>query len=186
MSYPQKRGPWTVLSSKIVYQNPWMSVREDEVTRPDGTPGIYGVMSTGGGVFVLPIDDEGNVYLVKDFQYGVGSVEISTVAGGIDEGSVEDNARRELAEEAGIIAGQLTPLGVVHPYTSIGNGSQYLFLARDLSFVTPHREGTELMMEVLKVPFAQAVEWALDGTITVATSVVCILRARQHISPGNS
>lgn len=184
MRYPLQRGPWTTLASKIVYQNPWMTVREDAVTRPDGQPGIFGVMTAGDGAFILPVDDDQYVYLVKDFQYGVGSYEISTVAGGIHGEDTEPAARRELLEETGIAASEFVSLGFVYPYTSIGDSMQHLFLARGLSFGEPHREGTELAMEVIRVPYVQALQWALDGTITIAASIILIVKARSYVLGG--
>jgi len=181
MKFPLRRGPWTTLASKIVYQNPWMIVREDAVTRPDGKPGIYGVITMPIGICVLPIDADNFVYLVKQYRYGVERETIEAIAGSSEGKDITLSARRELREETGIEAATLTPLGTIDPFTSMLNVPEHLFLATGLTFGTPNREETELDMRLVKVPYGQALKWVMDGTITHGASVVAILKARDLI-----
>ncbi len=103
------KGPWRVKSSKVVYQNPWIKVTEDQVIRPDGKPGIFGVVEQKHGVCVVPIDNVGNVYLIKEYKYAIGRISTEIVAGGVDQDeTLLQAAKRELKEEAGIIAKKWT------------------------------------------------------------------------------
>lgn len=115
-----KKGPWIITNTKEVYRNPWISVREDSVIRPDGKDGIFGVVEMKPGVSVLPLDDDGNVYLTQEFHYAVERETIEAISGGIDDNEdIQDAAKRELKEETGIIAREWTDLGVIDPFTSV-------------------------------------------------------------------
>src|SRR5262245_17307219 len=105
MSNPDDtKNPWTTLSSRTVYDNLWIRVREDQVTRPDGQPGIYGVVHFKNlAVGVLAIDAEGFVHLVGQYRYVLNRYSWEIPEGGCPQG--EDPlaaARRELAEETGL------------------------------------------------------------------------------------
>lgn len=181
MQYPLQRGQWTTLSSKIVYQNPWITVREDAVTRPNGEAGIYGVITAPPGVGVLPIDDDGTVYLVKQYRYGIEQESLEVIVGGTEGKDAEESARRELLEETGIRADKLISLGHVNGYTSFINSPDYLFLARGLHFGDAQREGSEADMQIVKASYTQALQWVMDGTITCGISVAVILKARELV-----
>src|SRR5215207_4359482 len=178
-----KRGQWTVLDSAVLYSNPWISVREDRVIQPDGEEGAFGVVEMKPGVSVLPVDDDGTVYLVRVYRYTLDRDSLEVLAGGMeaDEDPAEA-ARRELREEAGIEATDLIDLGVVDQLTEVVVSPDYLFLARGLSFHESDREETE-QIERVAVPLDQAVQWALDGTISPVTLVVLIIKAARHINP---
>ena len=171
------KGPWKIVSSKIVYKNPWMTVQEDEVIRPDGNPGIYGVAKLLPGVSILPITDDGYVYISEEYRYGIEQNSIEAMSGGIDENETPlQAAKRELHEESGIIADNWTELSMVNPMTSIINSPQYLFVAKGLKFGATNREGTEVM-KIHKIKFADVYQMVLDGNITHAPTCVLILMA---------
>ena len=177
----KKNGPWTIVDSKQVYKNPWIEVQEDKVIRPDGKPGIYGVITTTPGTSILPLDDEGYVYLAEEFRYATRKPSIETPGGGSDiKEDILEAAKRELREEMGIVAKKWTPLGFVDPNTSILDSQTHLFLAQDLTFGKPEQEGTEVI-KMIKVKFEEAVKMALENKITLAESVVCILKAKEHL-----
>src|ERR1043165_5515685 len=109
-----QHGPWTILSSREICRDPWIDVRVDDVIRPDGKPGTHSLISIKPGVSVLPLDDDGFVYLTEEFHYAVGRTTIETISGGID--AREDAlaaAQRETREELGILARDWMPLGTV-------------------------------------------------------------------------
>lgn len=162
-----------------------MSVREDRVTRPDGKPGIYGVVTMHPGICILPIDDENNIYLVKQYRYGVERETLEAIAGGTEGQDILDTAKRELLEETGISAKTITPLGFIDPFTSIVNSPDYIFVAQNLSFGDPEREGTEHDMELIKIPYVRALQWVVESKITHAASVVAILKAREYLNTRN-
>ena len=178
----KQHGPWKIRDSQEVYKDPWIEVRKDDVIRPDGHDGTHCVVSMKPGISVLPLDDQGFVYLTEEFHYGVARTTIETVSGGIETGEdAQGTAARELEEELGIRARRWTDLGIVDPFTTIVVSPTGLFLARDLSFVDTAPEGTE-QIRLVKVKLAQAVNWVISSKITHAPSCVLILKARLFLS----
>lgn len=177
-----KRGPWEIEISRKVYQNPWLSLREDSVIRPDGKKGKFSIVMMKPGISVCPIDDKDNVYLTREFHYAVGKKTIEAISGGIEQKeSPQQAAKRELREEAGIVAKKWTTLGFIDPFTSIINSPNHLFLAEKLSFLKPSPESTETI-ELIKVPLKEAVKWACEGKITHSATVVLILKLARNKS----
>lgn len=180
-----KKGLWTIIESKTVYQNPWILVTEDKVIRPDGKEGIFGVIKIKHGISVLPIDDDKNVYLTKEYHYAAEQETIEAVSGGIDRGeNKEEAAKRELKEELGINASELVDLGKILPLTSLVDITNHLFLAKDLDFSDAKPEGTEIIKTV-KVSLEKAVEMVFDGTICDGTTVALILKAGEYLNQNN-
>ncbi|SDT01179.1 NUDIX domain-containing protein [Actinoplanes derwentensis] len=133
------------VSTRVVYRNPWMTVREDEVRRPDGSPGIYGVVEKPDFALVLPRWEDG-FWLVEQFRYPVGRRAWEFPQGSWGTGGSGDQlalARQELAEETGLRAGSMTHLG--HLYEAYGYCTQGfdVYLASDLESGVPDREVTE-------------------------------------------
>ena len=177
----KKHGPWTIKNSVLKYSHDPLQVYEDQVIRPDGEPGTYAVVKMKQGVSVLALDEEGHVYLAREFRYAVGRETMETVGGAMDEGERPiDAARRELKEELGIEAEDWTELGQVDPATSLLDSPSYLFLARTLRFTEPEQEGSETIKRV-KVEFDKAINMALNGEITHGSSCVLILRAQHFL-----
>lgn len=174
-------GPWQIVGSREVYRDAWIALRRDEVIRPDGRPGHHCVLALKPGVCVLAVDDEQQVHLTDEFHYAVGRRSLEAVSGGCDPGETPaETAARELAEELGIVAVELLPLGTVDPFTTIVASPTALFLARGLSFSAATPEGTEQIAHV-RLPFAEALEQALDGRISHAPTCVAILKAARRL-----
>lgn len=173
----EQRGGWTVQGSDVLYQNPWIRVREDQVIQPDGQAGTFGVVELGPAVAVLPVHEDDTVSLVRVFRYTVDAECIETVAGGINEDEApEDAARRELQEEIGLTADELIDLGETHQMTEIVVSPVRLFVARGLHEAESSQDPTEELSR-LDVPLAEAVAWALHGRIVHAATVALVLRA---------
>ena len=178
----QRRGPWTVTASREVYRNPWLTMREDAVVQPDGEDGSFGVVELKPGVSVLPLDADGNVYLVRIDRYALGRLSVEVISGGIDgDQPPREAAARELREEAGILAHEWVDLGVIDQLTEVVVAPNHLFLATGLEFVAADPEGTE-SIRPFKLPLADAVRQVLDGEISHAVSAVLILKASHHQS----
>jgi ADP-ribose pyrophosphatase len=176
----RKNGPWQVHATREVYRDPWMTVEQDRVTRPDGRPGTFCLVHIKPGVTVLALDDTGRVHLAEEFRYAVGRRTLEAVSGGIDDGEApEAAARRELKEELGIEAAEWTDLGRTDPFTSMVLSPARLFLARGLTIGRTEHEGTEVIRRV-EMPLADAVAAVMDGRITHAPSCVVILKA-EHL-----
>jgi ADP-ribose pyrophosphatase len=173
----QKHGPWTILTSAQIYQDPWMDVRCDQVLRPDGSPGTFSTIRIKAGVCVIAVDSQDQIYLTREFHYAVGRVTIEGASGGIEPGETDlQSAQRELSEELGITAKRWTKLGYVDPFTSALQSPTQLYLAEDLSFQAPQTEATEII-ECVKMPFDEAVRMVIDSQITHAPTCSAILKA---------
>ena len=178
-------NPWKTLSTREVYSNPWIRVREDQVINPSGNPGIYGVVEyKNRAVGVIPIDDEGFTWLVGQYRYTHDIYEWEIPEGGCPEGeSLTECAKRELLEETGIIARDYEMIfDGIQLSNSVSDEKAWIFVARGLSFVNATPEDTE-KLEVKKVPLAQAIEMALNGDIRDAMSVAGLLKLGCRCSP---
>lgn len=174
--YPQAHGPWRIESSRVVYEDPWVSLRRDEVTRPDGSSGTYSVSSVKPGICVIPIDDQGNVHLTEEFHYAVGRITVEGVSGGIEANHTPvEMAHRELEEELGIVTTELLSLGIVDPFTSSVVSPTELFLARGLTFGLAKPEATELINRV-SMSLDAAIDAVMNGSITHAPTCVILLK----------
>jgi|688.fasta_scaffold58841_1 ADP-ribose pyrophosphatase len=173
---PRDHGPWKILSTRVAYHDPWVTVRRDEVIRPDGSLGSYATVGIKPGVCVIALDDQGRVHLTEEFHYAVGRVTVEGVSGGIEAGDTAlETAHRELEEELGITAAEMTPIGIADPFTASVHSPTALFVARGLTHGAPRPEGTELIRPVV-LPLESAVREVLCGSITHAPTVIALLR----------
>ncbi len=170
-------NPWQTTSTRIAYDNPWIRVRHDAVIRPDGQPGVYGVVHyKNKAIGVLPIDAEGCTYLVGQYRYTLDVYSWEIPEGGCAEGEAPlEAAKRELLEETGLVAGEWKPLGIAHLSNSVSDEEAIYYLATGLTQHQAQPEGTE-KLEVRRVPFAAALRMAMAGEITDALSVMTIMR----------
>lgn len=156
---------------------------EHEVVRPDGNDGIYGVVHfKNQAVGVLPIDEDGNIFLVGQHRYALDSYSWEIPEGGCPEG--EDTlaaAKRELLEETGLTARNWQKLGVSHLSNSVCDELAHMYVATGLTEGKPCPEGTEVIARK-QVPFEQALNMVLSGEITDAISIMTILLYSQSRS----
>lgn len=169
-------NPWRTLARREVYDNAWINVTEHAVIRPDGEPGIYGVVRyKNTAIGVLAIDAEDYVYLVGQYRYTLNAYSWEIPEGGCRLG--EDwlaAAQRELAEETGLQAAQWEQLGTAHLSNSVSDELAVWYLATDLTVGEAAPEGTEVL-QTKRVPFAEALQMVLTGEITDALSVLALL-----------
>ena len=171
-------NPWQTLSTREVYSNAWIRVREDQVINPSGGPGIYGVVEyKNRAVGVIPIDDEGFTWLVGQYRYTHDLYEWEIPEGGCPEGEeLIETAERELLEETGILAREYDILlDGIQLSNSVSNEKAWIYVARGLSFVNSSPEETE-KLEVKRIPLTQAIDMALKGDIRDAVSVAGLLK----------
>ena len=151
------RNPWTTLGSRPIYENAWIVVREDRVLRPDGQPGIYGVVHFQHlAIGIVPLTDDGRTILVGQYRYPLDqySWEIPEGGGSIDVDPLE-SAKRELREETGLTAERWTYLGEAHLSNSVSDEVGCVFLAEGLTEGGAEPDGTE-KLQSRWVPFDRA------------------------------
>ena len=167
---------WIRLSSRTIYENPWMRVVEDEVINPGGGQHKYGnVQFKNRAVAIVALDDENNTWLVGQSRYTLDEYSWELPMGGAP--LAEDpavGAARELAEETGLNAARWTRLMKLHPSNSITDEEGFVFIAEDLEAGEPSFDETE-DIEIRKLPLADAVAMIERGEITDAISVAALL-----------
>ena len=166
----------------MVYENPWLRLREDQVIRPDGNPGIYGVLEKAAATAVVALDKDRNIWLVGQYRYTMGEYSWELIEGGAESGEEPlQAAMRELREEAGLQASSWKQLGSeIHLSNCISSERGYIFLAQDLTSVPAAPEATEVL-QLRCLPFAEAVQLVRSGAIKDAMTVIGILRAELEI-----
>lgn len=170
-------NPWTTLSSKLIYNNPWLSFREDKVLNPAGGEGIYGVASPKTvGASAIPIDEDGNIYLVRQFRYSLGKFTWEICSGGaaLSEDTLEA-AKRELLEETGIQASTWTELAQIDVSNSVTDAIGTIYLAEGLSFGKANTDVVE-DITVKKVALDEALAMLERNEISDVTSMVGLLK----------
>lgn len=161
------------LASRIVYRNPWMTVREDEVEFPGGHQGIYGVVEKPDFALIVPME-AGAVHLVRQYRYPVQGAYWEFPQGSYHtQGDVKpvELARGELSEETGLVAGSLEQIGFLHEANGYSNQGFHIFLATDLTQGPRRLEVTEQGMEVRRVSLADFEQMVLAGEIRDAPTL---------------
>jgi 8-oxo-dGTP pyrophosphatase MutT (NUDIX family) len=170
-------GPWQRTGGRVAYKNPWITVYHDDVVRPDGSPGIYGVVHFENlAVGVVAIDDQDRVVLVGQHRYPLDVMSWEIPEGGSPHG--EDGlqgAMRELREETGVIATTWREIARCHLSNSISDEEAVLYLATDLETGAADPDDTE-QLTVRWVPFDHAIAMIAAGEISDAMSVIALQR----------
>ena len=154
------------VSSREVYCNRWIRVREDEVVRADGGHGIYGVVEKADGAVILPVDGD-HIWLVSQYRYPVGERGLELPQGSWDAevADAEELARGELHEETGLLAGRMTVLPWFWMAYGFVRQRQHVFIAEQLTMDAPHRDAEESDMEVIRMPISSFEEKVGNGEI---------------------
>jgi 8-oxo-dGTP pyrophosphatase MutT (NUDIX family) len=197
-SAAETAGAPELLDSRLAYRNPWMTVREDRLRRPDGSDGLYGVVDKPDFVLVVPRERDG-FHLVEQYRYPVGgrfwefpqgswpesaktSAADGTADAGEPSGGAELLARAELREETGLVAESLTWLGRIHVAHGYSSQRCHVFLAEGLTRGEPCREVTEADMVQCWADAATLDDMVADGLFVDAASLaaLALLWRRPH------
>ena len=178
--FDETHNPWRTLSTEVKYHNPWISVREDQVLNPGGGQGIYGVVSMKNKALgIVPVDAEGNTWLVGQYRYPLNeySWEIP-MGGGLLEHDILESAQRELKEETGLTAARWTRIARLHTSNSVTDEEGFVYLAEDLTAGEVEPEETE-DLRLWKLPLTEAIRMVMDDRITDGVSVAGLLKAEK-------
>lgn len=170
------QNPWKTLDSAVKYENNWLTIRHENVLTPAGTPGIYGVVSfKNKAVGVIPIDSDGNTYLVGQYRYALDEYSWEIPEGGAPVGTdLLASAQRELQEETGFIAGSWTKVARIHTSNSATDEEGFIYIAEELT-PGPHAPEETEDLQLLKLPLTQAIQMVMDGKITDSISMAGLL-----------
>lgn len=170
-------GGWRRVSRRVAYENPWITIWHDDVLRPDGQPGIYGVVHFANvAVGVVALDADDRIVLVEQDRYTFGHRSLEIPEGGSPHGEPPlEGARRELREETGLDARDWREIARAELSNSVTDEVAVLYLATGLIEGDAAPEGTE-DLAIARVPFDEAVAMTLDGRIVDALSVLGIQR----------
>ena len=178
---PTTANPWKPQTSKKIYENPWLSLHEDEVINPGGGLSHYGKINFKNiAIGIIPLDNSNNTWLVGQYRYATDcySWEIPMGGGALDINPLE-SAKRELKEETGLIANDWQQLMRLHTSNSVTDERGLVYVARELTQAETEFEETEDLL-IQQLPFKEAVERVLNGEITDAISIAGLLKL-QHL-----
>ena len=156
----------TTLSSREVYRNHWMRVREDEILRANGEKGIYGVVEKHDAAIILPIEN-GRIWLVEQFRYTIQERALELPQGGweMEVENPEELARGELREEIGMDAAHMTRLGMLWIAYGFTRQKQHVYLASGLTPAQAEPDAEEHDLAVHSVQLVEFERMMLDGVI---------------------
>jgi ADP-ribose pyrophosphatase len=175
-------APWRAISTRPIYESPWLSLREDVVEMPNGETTLYGVVTCGNCVGVLPFVEESTVLLVQQYRYVADRVTWEMPTGGVHgKESLETAAGRELIEETGYGADRLSFLCAYHTSKSVMDETAHLFVAQGLTPLEKHGRGdaTEFI-NVRAFSFERLLEMVLSGEITDSMTIIATLRVARE------
>ena len=174
-------NPWKRISTREIYKNPWIRLREDKVISPNGTDTIYGVVEAYPAIGVVPLTENLETYLVGQYRYALEtySWEIPE-GGGADGESTLDTAQRELKEETGLTAKKWTFMDTLYTSNAFTNEVGHIFLAEQLTEGVAEPDHSE-DLQIKKISFLEAYEMVLDYTIKDSLAVIGIFRTHAYL-----
>ena len=170
------------VDSQIVFQGKIITVRLDTAKLENGKTASREVVEHPGGVCILPMEDDGTVYTVRQFRYPFGRVTEELPAGKLD--GPEDHrlaALRELSEEIGAEPEELVYLGYLMASPGFSSEVLHMYLARGLRHGEQHPDEDEFL-EVERTPFSVLVERVMAGELTDAKTVAAVLKTKEYLS----
>jgi 8-oxo-dGTP pyrophosphatase MutT (NUDIX family) len=172
---------WKTKSSEVVYETPWLKVRRDEVVDHNGKPLTYSVVSLHHpSVFIVALNQAGELLLQKQYRYTVDSEMWELPAGHSDGQDLLSAAKRELLEETGLESSSWTSLGTYYQADGIGNIATAFFLAEDVASVSDDRDEDEDISAQRFVPIDELEQMIRDGKIECMPVVTGLHLAQLH------
>jgi len=181
----KQRGPWRTVKEELRYETPWIAVNHHDIIDPSGRNGIYGVVHFKNlAIGIVPLDEEGNTWIVGQHRYPVDSYswEIPEGGGRRDIPPL-DSAKRELREETGIEAQRWTEILRMDLSNSASDEHAIIYLAQDLSFHAPQPDHDEELAQ-RKLPFAELYGMVMRGEVLDSLTVAAVMKVRLQMSEG--
>lgn len=173
--------PFQLLKSETLLKGRAFAIRRDHLRTPDGRETRFDIIEHGGSVVIVPLDDEGNLLLVRQYRHATGRDLLELPAGTLDEGEApEVCAGRELREETGFAAGKLERIGDFFLAPGYSTEFMVVFLATALRH-DPLEADADEFLQVEKIPLAKALAMAERGKMPDAKSLAALLMVRARL-----
>jgi len=173
--------PFELLKSEVLMKGRAFAIRRDYLKTPDGRETKLEIIEHGGSVVIIPIDENGNVLLVRQYRHATGKDLLELPAGTLDEDEdPQACAAREIREETGMAAAVLTKLGEFYLAPGYSDEFMIVYLATELSH-SPLDADDDEFLSVEAVPIAEAIRMAERGEIPDAKSLAALFLARAHL-----
>ena len=173
----------TILERKTTWRGKIFNVEQLSVRLPDARERVYDLVDHRDSVTILPLDDDGRVWFVRQFRMGCQCDLLELPAGVVDEGETpEQCALREIREEVGFSAGTLLKIGEIYLAPGYANEKNHIFLARQLHS-DPLKADEDEFLERISIPRDEAYKLARAGNITDSKSLAALLLAENQLRP---
>lgn len=175
------KSRWKTLSSKVVYKNKWISVREDEVIHPDGRKSIYGVVDSKPSICIVGITDENKIIFVELVRYTNQIRSLEIPAGGSDGDQIIDAARRELREETGYVCETIEIIGKYYPMNGIFSETCFTLLASGLRKTNKDERAEEGITKVEEYSIEEVTERIKNNEISDGQTLASLMQALVYL-----
>jgi ADP-ribose pyrophosphatase len=168
-------------SSQIIYQGRVFDVQQDQVRMPDGKLVQFDVVAHHGAVTILPVDDEGQVWFVRQYRHAAKTNLLELPAGVMEDGEApEVSARREVREEIGMAAGELRSIGTFYLAPGYSTEFMYIFLATHL-IAAPLKGDEDEFISIEKIPIQQVIQMGMAGKFQDAKTLAALFLAQPYL-----
>ncbi len=178
-------NPWKILSKKEVYETPWIKVTHHNVTNSSGYNGVYGTVHFKNyAIGIIPLDEDYNTWIVGQYRFPINEYtwEIPE-GGGLVNTNPLDSAKRELLEEAGLIAEKWELIQELQMSNSVTDEIAFIYLARGLKFANAKPDLNEVL-QIKKIPFSKLVQMVMNNEIKDSITVTATLKLKLMIELG--
>ncbi len=173
--------PMTTVSSRIAWTCPWYDIRQDEIIRPDGSPGVYNIVQKSAAVWIVPITSAGEIIMLKQYRYTVDDWCWEIPAGSVEEGQTPfAAAQEELREEIGGRSDDWTYVGQLYTANGISNEVGHIFIAHNVEVGQAAPEAAEVI-EIHPKLIDEVVHMAQNNQINDGSSALAILLCQNHL-----